>query len=93
MPYDESTWETQAKIVELGSLDKITDYEERVYIPAEKKETEVDAPFVPFTESPTYKNGHTLRSYQLEGLNWLAHCYHENRNSILGDEMVCLTSL
>jgi SNF2 family DNA or RNA helicase len=89
LPYDESTWETREKIEKMGSLAKITEFEERVYIPEDKKEKELDMPFVPFTESPVYKGGNTLRSYQLEGLNWLAHCYHANRNSILGDEMVC----
>ncbi|XP_037014775.2 chromodomain-helicase-DNA-binding protein 1-like isoform X1 [Artibeus jamaicensis] len=28
-----------------------------------------------------------LRSYQLEGVNWLAHCFHCQNGCILGDEM------
>lgn len=36
---------------------------------------------------PEYKNGHTLRSYQLEALNWMRGQYHRKRNSILADEM------
>ena len=28
-----------------------------------------------------------LRSYQLEGVNWLAHCFHRQNGCILGDEM------
>ena len=29
------------------------------------------AAFKKLPSSPVYKDGHTLRSYQLEGLNWL----------------------
>ncbi|PNJ85182.1 CHD1L isoform 4 [Pongo abelii] len=28
-----------------------------------------------------------LRSYQLEGVNWLAQCFHCQNGCILGDEM------
>ena len=38
-------------------------------------------------ESPIYKGGNQLRSYQLEGLNWLSFCWHNRRNSVLADEM------
>jgi len=38
-------------------------------------------------QSPIYKNENELRPYQLEGLNWLAFCWHEGRGSILADEM------
>lgn len=38
-------------------------------------------------ESPSFRNNNTLRSYQLEGLNWLAYNWHKHVNSILADEM------
>ena len=38
-------------------------------------------------ESPIYKNDNTLRTYQLEGLNWLTYCWYNNQHSILADEM------
>lgn len=88
MGYDEATWETAETIKQLGFAEKIEEFEDRQFIPVEKSKKELDSGFTPFTESPEYKNGNTVRSYQLEGLNWLAHCYHENRNSILADEMV-----
>ena len=34
-----------------------------------------------------YKNGNQLRSYQVEGINWLLWNWINNRNSILADEM------
>lgn len=41
----------------------------------------------PFSPLLRFKNGNQLRSYQLEGLNWLLYCYHRRQNSILADEM------
>ena len=29
----------------------------------------------PKTESPVYRNDNTLRSYQLDGFNWLTYCW------------------
>ncbi|ODV97027.1 hypothetical protein PACTADRAFT_1610 [Pachysolen tannophilus NRRL Y-2460] len=39
-----------------------------------------------FTESPTYVHG-TLRSYQIQGLNWLISLNENNLSGILADEM------
>lgn len=39
------------------------------------------------TESRSYKNGNSLREYQLEGINWLTFCWVNGRNCILADEM------
>lgn len=40
-----------------------------------------------YDASPQFRAGHSLRDYQIEGINWLIHCYHNNRNGILADEM------
>ncbi|RLN47960.1 hypothetical protein BBJ28_00001686 [Nothophytophthora sp. Chile5] len=40
-----------------------------------------------YQESPNYNNQNTLRSYQLEGLNWMSFCWYNRRNCILADEM------
>jgi len=34
-----------------------------------------------------YRNGGTLRDYQVEGLTWLLRCWYTKRSSILADEM------
>ena len=34
-----------------------------------------------------YRNANVLRSYQLEGLNWILRCYYQKRSCILADEM------
>ncbi|RHY49355.1 hypothetical protein DYB34_006016, partial [Aphanomyces astaci] len=40
-----------------------------------------------YQDSPTYNDNNTLRSYQLEGLNWMVFCWYNRRNCILADEM------
>ncbi|KAG1729586.1 SNF2 family N-terminal domain-containing protein [Suillus lakei] len=44
-----------------------------------------DQPYV-FEESPSYING-TMRTYQLQGLNWMVSLHHNGLNGILADEM------
>jgi hypothetical protein len=39
------------------------------------------------TKSKEYRNGGTLRDYQIEGLAWLLRCWYTKRSSILADEM------
>jgi SNF2-related domain len=43
--------------------------------------------FTPYTASLEYKDGRQLRSYQVEGLNWLLSRWHAYTNVILADEM------
>ena len=40
-----------------------------------------------YEESPKFKEDYTLRSYQLEGLNWLMYCWFHGQSSIIADEM------
>ena len=40
-----------------------------------------------YEKSKEYKNGFSLRYYQIEGLNWLLGCWYTKRSSILADEM------
>ena len=46
------------------------------------------AQFKKVDASTEYKGGNTLRSYQIEGINWLTWNWTNRRNSILADEMV-----
>jgi superfamily II DNA or RNA helicase len=43
--------------------------------------------FVPYEQSPTFKGGRTLRSYQVDGLNWMVTNWKQQRSCILADEM------
>ncbi|ORD92996.1 chromodomain DNA_Bprt, partial [Enterospora canceri] len=40
-----------------------------------------------YTESPVYKNGNRLRTYQLEGVNWLINRWYWKTSCIMADEM------
>ncbi|ELP87418.1 chromodomain helicase hrp1, putative [Entamoeba invadens IP1] len=82
--YNEATWENTEEITE-NDGSKIEEYyrynnyqfvqplKERVW---NKK-----------IESPVYKNNNTLRSYQLEGHNWMVYNWCKGRGCILADEM------
>lgn len=52
----------------------------------EEEETGVDDIAFQFTESPTFING-SLRSYQVQGLNWLISLHQNGIAGILADEM------
>ncbi|ELA42339.1 uncharacterized protein VICG_00739, partial [Vittaforma corneae ATCC 50505] len=40
-----------------------------------------------FDKSKVYKNGNTLRSYQIEGVNWLLNRWYFKQSCIMADEM------
>lgn len=74
------------KVDEFYNSKILTSEKEASYASTKAKRT----PFSKFTqlqESPVFKSENTLRSYQLEGLNWLAYCWYKGQNSILADEM------
>jgi superfamily II DNA or RNA helicase len=82
LPYTDASWE------QIDALDGVEEHLERFrrwnqYPPVMKNQT----PYKKFTESPVFKDNHTLRAYQLEGLNWLLDCWSTGRGSILADEM------
>ena len=88
MAYTEITWEFESDIKDDN---KITEYKNRQKVPSPKswkiKARPPPGDWKEYKESPTYKGENQLRTYQLEGLNWLTFCWYNNRNSILADEM------
>ena len=92
LDYEECTWEDVSDVEIPG--DVIAKYEANNH-PTQPSEGNGDdncrqgraKTFTKFTESPKFNNGHTLRSYQLEGLNWLAFSWHREQCCILADEM------
>uniref|UniRef100_A0A8D2ZG83 Chromodomain helicase DNA binding protein 7 n=1 Tax=Scophthalmus maximus TaxID=52904 RepID=A0A8D2ZG83_SCOMX len=85
LAYEDSTWELKADI----DQSKIDEYERIASrTPNTKK---VDRPPVAdwkkLDGSRDYRNGNSLREYQLEGLNWLTFNWYNSRNCILADEM------
>ncbi|KAI8974348.1 P-loop containing nucleoside triphosphate hydrolase protein [Pilobolus umbonatus] len=88
--YDSCTWETEEDIRKVDPT-KLTEFISRKIIPPEKLAPPQPRPepyrFVQYNASPRYKYNNSLRSYQLEGLNWLRFCYYNHRSCILADEM------
>ncbi|KAI9316672.1 P-loop containing nucleoside triphosphate hydrolase protein [Dichotomocladium elegans] len=90
--YDQSTWETEDDLRKIDPV-KIDEFHNRRQIPQQKlanppqRPVHMVTPFVHYDRSPMYRYGNELRSYQLEGLNWLRFCYYNFRSCILADEM------
>ena len=43
--------------------------------------------FKKMEEQPEWMTAGRLRDYQLTGVNWMLHSFHQSRNVILADEM------
>lgn len=87
LPYSESTWEDAS---EVQDDTKIKEWEIRNILPSEEELKPVTRPAPgkwKELEKVEFKNDNDLRSYQLEGVNWLRFCWYNGRNSILADEM------
>ncbi|XP_041103529.1 chromodomain-helicase-DNA-binding protein 7-like isoform X1 [Polyodon spathula] len=85
LPYEDSTWELKQDIDQA----KIEEFEK--LMAREPKQTRVERPppndWQKSESSREYKNGNSLREYQLEGVNWLLFNWYNARNCILADEM------
>lgn len=76
LSYEESTWELEDDI----DPEKIQHFY-RFRNPPPRKEWKITkrpkaSEWKKLPASPVYKNGNTLREYQLEGVNWLNFCWH-----------------
>uniref|UniRef100_A0A8C4ITZ2 Chromodomain helicase DNA binding protein 9 n=1 Tax=Dicentrarchus labrax TaxID=13489 RepID=A0A8C4ITZ2_DICLA len=85
LPYEDSTWELkddvdQSKIEEFEQLQAVKPDSRRVDRPPANLWKKRD-------QSREYRNGNSLRDYQLEGVNWLLFNWYNRRNCILADEM------
>ncbi len=86
LPYEDCTWELEADVDPL----KIRDFYRWRNPPEEDtifKRRPRKGEWRKWDESPVYKNGNTLRDYQLEGVNWLRFSWYNGRNCLLADEM------
>jgi len=87
LPYEESTWELEDDL-DPGKVKQFWRFRE---VPPKDKTRHKKRPkaqdWKKLDSSLIFKNGNTLREYQLEGLNWLTFCWYNGRNCILADEM------
>ncbi|KAI8091622.1 SNF2 family N-terminal domain-containing protein [Thamnidium elegans] len=88
--YDASTWESEDDVQKMDAS-KIHEFQRHRIIPQEKLPNPPKRPdythFIKYNAGIKYKFGNELRSYQLEGLNWIRFCYYNYRSCILADEM------
>ena len=84
LTYADMTWEAEEDIEEEaaaagGWIEKVRRFQRRPsderYARARAKGRKELVAHVQREESPVYNGGHTLRPYQLEGLNWLSFCW------------------
>ena len=92
LPYASSTWESPRSL--LGHQGAVRAFQAREAAPPHGEIRALTAAyrphvssFRPLTQSPVYKDGHTLRPHQLEGLNWLLFSWYARRSVMLADEM------
>ncbi|CAD5206696.1 unnamed protein product [Bursaphelenchus okinawaensis] len=86
LQYEDSTWES----LDVVSKKKIDEYHRNNEVdPSKTKETVRPDPedWEEIKDTREYKDGNTLREYQVVGVNWLLFCYYNSRNCILADEM------
>ncbi|KAM3604435.1 uncharacterized protein V6R79_011007 [Siganus canaliculatus] len=85
LPYEDATWELKEDVDE-GKVEEFGKIQDRQ--PRLKRTARPPAgSWKKLEESREYKNGNTLREYQLEGVNWLLFNWYNRQNCILADEM------
>lgn len=95
LPYEEASWEKKSDVVGIdGGSEKIAEWLARPALETRQDKNELKIGQRPLKsswqampESPVYKNGNILRSYQLEGINWLVYCWINKQSCIIADEM------
>uniref|UniRef100_A0A3Q2DSU2 Chromo domain-containing protein n=1 Tax=Cyprinodon variegatus TaxID=28743 RepID=A0A3Q2DSU2_CYPVA len=85
LPYEDATWELkedvdEGKVEEFGKLLNRQPRLKKMVRPSASAWKKLE-------ETREYKNGNTLREYQLEGVNWLLFNWYNRQNCILADEM------
>uniref|UniRef100_A0A4W6CPR3 Chromodomain helicase DNA binding protein 8 n=1 Tax=Lates calcarifer TaxID=8187 RepID=A0A4W6CPR3_LATCA len=85
LPYEDATWELKEDVDE-GKVEEFSKIQNRQ--PRLKRTPRPAASsWKKLEETREYKNGNTLREYQLEGVNWLLFNWYNRQNCILADEM------
>jgi hypothetical protein len=94
LPLDQATWEKDSFIKTLPDGPGAIKEYETIPDPWKKRENALavgrrpdSSQWTKFEESPVYKSQNMLRSYQLEGLNWLVYCWMHKQSCIIADEM------
>jgi hypothetical protein len=84
LPYSECTWESREDINDDVKIAEFFKWNKVPHPPPGRPESKSHTNLA---QGLNYANGNELRSYQLEGLNWLIYNWYQRRGSILADEM------
>ncbi|KAG0440802.1 Chromodomain-helicase-DNA-binding protein 9 [Dictyocoela muelleri] len=91
IPYEMSTFEFEDHVKDLEGFDEEFINLKKRYTTRISKLQPGWRPskehFIKFVQSPEFLNGNKLRSYQLEGLNWLLNRWYYRQGCIMADEM------
>ncbi|OCL09033.1 chromo domain-containing protein 1 [Glonium stellatum] len=90
LPYDCCTWESATLVSDLAQseIDRYLDRSSRLpYSDSKEANPATRRSFVTLKEQPSYIKFGELRSFQLHGVNFLAHNWWKGNNVILADEM------
>lgn len=85
LPYTESTWELLDDINDDIKLKEFIKFNTPKPPPNDIRPP--PSAWKRLSSCPPFKEGNQLRSYQLEGLNWMIFNWYQRRGSILADEM------
>uniref|UniRef100_A0A8B9L5L2 Chromodomain helicase DNA binding protein 9 n=1 Tax=Astyanax mexicanus TaxID=7994 RepID=A0A8B9L5L2_ASTMX len=83
LPYEDSTWELKEDVDQT----KIEEFEKLQAARVDSRRRPPASHWKKLEQSREYRNGNSLRDYQLEGVNWLLFNWYNRRNCILADEM------
>lgn len=90
-PYELCTFEAEHDVRDVPRFkEELSEYHERRKAKSSKMPLEWRPGrehLLKFKESPTFKGENTLRSYQLDGLNWLLNRWYYKQSCIMADEM------
>jgi chromodomain-helicase-DNA-binding protein 7 len=86
--HDECSWEDVDDIKDDAALEQYNRFKKvpdpNLWLPTGSKRP---ANRIAYTSADSFKNGNTLREYQIEGANWIAYQWHHHTNCVLADEM------
>lgn len=89
LDYSKCTWEKVEDIPDKNAIEiynRRMEHSNPIKIPSNYQIPDPNN-FAPLEEPVVNKRGEELRSYQMEGLNWLRYCWYNRNSNILADEM------
>jgi hypothetical protein len=87
LPYESSTWEDPKAFNDDAKITRFQLINDSSTARSTPRARPKPSTWVKLVSSPTYKNKHVLRPWQIDGLNWMLFNWYNKRGCILADEM------